>query len=143
MKYNIDTYFLYFGGIFELFIMTAFIYSQYRFFSNPIIRNDVNLINDVEALMCFKIAKQLIYLFYIIGFFYLVLIVKKLRNNLNINLKKNTLILFFILMFDWVLFLFDFQAMMIDSYAFRFVIICLLTNLVVYIKYKKNNIKIE
>ena len=143
MKNKIDLIVIYLGFIYELLIRFLFIYSQYLFNINPDLKVENIYFMSSEAVINLTIGYLINLSFYLLCALYMLAIFYKMKTNACINIERNTMFLVALLFFDTILFFFNFRAIFFDSYAFRFVIICLLTNLVVYIKYKKNNIKIK
>ena len=143
MKNKIDLIVIYLGFIYELLIRFLFIYSQYLFNINPDLTVENIYFMSSEAVINLTIGYLINLSFYLLCALYMLAIFYKMKTNACINIERNTMFLVALLFFDTILFFFNFRAIFFDSYAFRFVIICLLTNLVVYIKYKKNNIKIK
>ena len=143
MKNKIDLIVIYLGFIYELLIRFLFIYSQYLFNINPDLKVENIYFMSSEAVINLTIGYLINLSFYLLCALYMLAIFYKMKTNACINIERNTMFLVALLFFDTILFFFNFRAIFFDSYAFRFIIICLLTNLVVYIKYKKNNIKIK
>ena len=143
MKNKIDLIVIYLGFTNELLIRFLFIYSQTLFDINPNLKVENIYFKSSEAIIYFNMGNYINLSFYFLSIIYIFAIVYKIYINEFVDLKKNTIYFVVLLFFDAILFFFNFRAIFFDSYAFRFVIICLLTNLVVYKKYKKNNIKIE
>ena len=143
MKNKIDLIIIFLGYLNELLILFLFKYSQILMIISPAIKMTDIFIKYRETQIIFYIGKSMTFLFYILGFIYCLDVIAMYRSNEFVEIKRNTIYLFSLLLCDYILFLFNFRAILLDSYAFRFIVICLLTNLVVYIKYKKNNIKIK
>lgn len=143
MQKNQEIFILYFGYIIELIAYICLKYAKYYKGEFSLIKVENVILKNMESKYSFLIGFIISFTFYILAMIYVAIIVYKYKNNMSISLKKNNLVLLIMLITDWLLCLLNIRAMISSSYAFRFVIICLLTNLVVYIKYKKNNIKIE
>lgn len=143
MRKNLDSITIYFGLLIEFLLMFLIKYSHYLNFYYLVKKNSSIMFKNSEAKICFSLAHVFALLFSLLGVLYIVIILIKITKKNIINVKKNTFYLFVIMFIDFALFLFDFKAILISSHAFRFVIICLITNLIVYIKYKKNNIDIK
>lgn len=143
MKNKIDLIVIYIGCINELLI--RFLFRNYHYLLSKSINLKIeNIYNRRnEAIVFFKIGNFINLSFYFLSIIYIFGIVYKIYINEFVDLKKNTIYLVVLLFFDAILFFFNLRAMLFDSSLSHFVIICLLTNLIVYIKYKKNNIKIE
>ena len=129
--------------IIDFFNAVFFRYSRYLYFLFSVIKVQKNISIYSEAYICKIIGYILGLLFYVMAIIYISFIVNDYKNNITVLMKETTFYLLLLLLFDMILYLFNLRAMIYESDAFCFVIICLLTNLVVYIKYKKNNIKIE
>ena len=140
---NIDSITLYIGLIVEIIMMFLFRYLNYLYLFQPIIISSGNIQKNPNIKYNRMICLNLRLFFYILILIYIITIIHKYHNYIYINLKKNTSVLLIIVIIDFACSLFDLQILIMYSNALRFVIICLLTNLVVYIKYKKNNIKIK
>ena len=143
MKKTIDNYVIILGCFIDLIVMSILKYSQYLWYSNPIIKREGVFLKNEEAMFIYYKTLNVLLVFYVLGFIYLLIIIYKFKKNIYIDLKKNTLFLLVFLLVDAIFYFFNFRKMFRYSDALKFIIICLLTNLVVYIKYKKNNIKIE
>lgn len=134
---------IYIGYLTELvssFLFKYFKYSNYLFPKTKV--TDVVLFHR-EAYLSKTAGCIIILVFYILSFLYIFYIRGKYKENVLIFLKKDTFYLLLLLLFDYTLYMFNIKIMIYESNALKFIIICLLTNLVVYIKYKKNNIKIK
>lgn len=142
MKEKIDLIIINVSFILELFIVISLRYSQYLCYISVYFKSEKTIYNK-EAYLNFKFIYFFMFLFYILSFIYIMAISYKYKSRIRINFKLNTMFLISFLICDFCLYLFNIKAMIYESNAFRFIIICLLTNLVVYTKYKKNNIKIE
>ena len=143
LNYKIDLLIVQISLIFNLFTAALLRYIQYLYLSDMSIVSTSHNIFSKEAYISFYFVHKSLYLFYFAGLIYIIVIVFKYCEQYLIYLKQNSFFLILILNCDIILYSFNFKAILKNSYAFRFVIICLLTNLVVYIKYKKNNIKIK
>lgn len=143
MKNCIDKIIIQISFIIEFIINISFKYSKYLYYSYLTKRTPEFLFDKYEANISYSISYLISLIFYILIILYVLVIIKWYINNKIIDLKTNSKYLLSILIFDIMLYLFNIKAMIYESNAFRFVIIGLLTNLIVYIKYKKNNIKIE
>ena len=141
MKNNVDLLVIDLAIIIEVFMKLAFKYSKYFDFIYFI--NEKTIIKNYESFISFSIAIFLLIIFYLLIFAYVICILYKLKKEIKINIKKNTFFLILLFIIDCILYFFNFKTMFLNSDALLFVINCLLTNLVVYIKYKKNNIKIK
>ena len=135
---------VYISYFLEFFSMLLFRYSKRNYLLFPEEKTIDFYISNKEAYLCNIMGDLILLMFYILAIIYIYNMIKDIMNKQqNIYLKKSTLYLLNLLFFDSILYFFDFRAIIYESHALKFVIICLLTNLVVYIKYKKNNIKIE
>lgn len=143
MKKIKEIFILYIGIFIDIFAYALLKYSKFFNGEFSFIKTQNLIFKSVELQYSYFIGFLIMLFFYVLGFVYIFIIRFKYKNNIIISLKKSTFFMIVILLFDWVLCLFNIKAMVTSSHAFRFVIICLLTNLVVYIKYKKNNIKIK
>lgn len=143
MRKQIDSFIIIISFIIELFLMIFFRYSRFLLNTMPIVITKMDLSKSKEACMGYIIACKILYIFYILCAVYVIIVYHKFKTNQRLNLKKNTFLLLLLCLCDFILYLFDIRAMIISSNAFKFVIICLITNLIVYIKYKKNNIDIK
>lgn len=143
MKNKIDLMVIYIGCINELLIRLLFRNSHYLFSKSINLKIENIYYRSREAMIYFKIGNFINLTFYFLSIIYIFAIVYKIYINEFVDLKKNTIYFVVLLFFDAILFFFNFRAMLFDSSFSHFVIICLLTNLAVYIKYKKNNIKIK
>ena len=134
---------IYIECINELLIRLLFRNSHYLFSKSINLKIENIYYRSREAMIYFKIGNFINLTFYFLSIIYIFAIVYKIYINEFVDLKKNTIYFVVLLFFDAILFFFNFRAMLFDSSFSHFVIICLLTNLAVYIKYKKNNIKIK
>ena len=143
MKKKIDLIAIYFGFIFEL--TTSIIFKYIRYLNNlsvVVVSTSHKTYNEIADLS-YNITHVSLVFFYFLMAVYILSIFSKYLKQQIINFKQNNCVLLLFTICDLVLYFFNIKAMIENSYAIRFVIICLLTNLVVYIKYKKNNIKIK
>lgn len=143
MKDKIDIIVIYLVLVINLIMMSILKYSQLLYYKYPMIITKVNFVNYEEAKFIHNIGMVLIGSFYLLSIIYVIIIIYKLCMNYKINLRRNNISLFIVILSDYILNLFNISIMCRNSHAFRFVIICLITNLIVYIKYKKNNIDIK
>lgn len=143
MEKKIDLIVFLLSYVNELLVLFLYKYSKYLLQLQPIFKFDNILFINDEAMINYNIGTYVERFFYFLSIVYLFDIIMKYYNNKCIEIKKNTLFILGLFFCDCFLYFFNIHAQIIESHAFRFVIICLLTNLVVYIKYKKNNIKIE
>ena len=74
---------------------------------------------------------------FIVGIFYILLLIYKVGHHESIDLKKNTGLLFGIVFMDLVLYGFFIIPMLVSSPAMKMVCICFLVHLLVYIKEKQ------
>lgn len=143
MNLKIDVFIIYLSYIIELFSMLILKYSQNVLSVDSVERNTEIILKNNEASLCFYIGYAVLLIFNILTILYVLIMFYTYKKDRNINLVSNNLLLIVLLIIDFSLRFFDVKRMIRNSDSLRFVIICLLTNLVVYIKYKKNNIKIK
>lgn len=144
MKNKIDLLIINIGFALEFIAMVMLKYAQYLYFINPEeITISKRFFNNIEANTTYICGYYILLIFYSLAIMYIAFIICSYNKKHIICLKRNTIRLLILLFGDIIIYGFDFKNIIIYSFAFKFVIICLLTNLVVYIKYKKNNIKIK
>ena len=144
MREKMDIIIIILTYLIELFIMSFLRYSQYMYCEYEIIKLPNAIFNFCfEADFLYSISNFFNFLFFILGFTYILSVLFKIKSGYIVNLRKNNFYLLFLMINELLFYLIEIKIMIINSHVFRFVIICLLTNLVVYIKYKKNNIKIK
>lgn len=142
MRKKTDVLIIYIGFFMDIFLMIFLKYFQRLLFLQLVIKtiDNYNIYNKCVSLF---FTYTYILLFCLLAVIYIILIYRKYKKHIYIDIKRNNTVLIVLLICDLTLNLFNFKTIISYSYAFRFVVICLLTNLVVYIKYKKNNIKIK
>lgn len=141
MKY--DQLIILLSFITELFSMIIIKYEKIIYISNPTFKIGKILLRSNEANLIYYMSYIFLHFFYLYSIIYIIIIIYYFKQNINIKLKRNSILILVLFICDLVLYFFDIERMVKYSDSLRFIIICLLTNLVVYIKYKKNNIKIK
>lgn len=143
MKKRNELIIIYIGYITKLVSSLMFKYFKYSNYLFPKTKVTNVVLFNREAYLSKTIGCIIILAFYILSLLYIFFIRCKYLENDLIFLKKDTFYLILLLLFDYTLYMFNIKIMIYESNALKFVIVCLLTNLIVYIKYKKNNIKIK
>ena len=138
-----DIVIIYCGIMIDFFEKLIFKYSKYVDTINPAVLTSNSFLMSSEARFSYNIGCFTILFYYFLNCIYIYTIVKKCYSKQIIDLKRNTYALFMLLVCDFVLNSMEIKGVIYNHDTLIFVIICLLTNLVVYIKYKKNNIKIK
>ena len=124
MKKKLDMYLIYLIYIFELiYTMNA------MYFNNSIVTHKIVIFENI-----YQIAYCMIF---IVGIFYILLLIYKVGHHESVDLKKNTGLLFGIVFMDLVLYGFFIVPMLVSSPAMKVVCICFLIHLLVYIKEKQ------
>ena len=124
MKKKLDMYLIYLIYIFELiYTMNA------MYFNNSIVTHKIVIFENI-----YQIAYCMIF---IVGIFYILLLIYKVGHHESIDLKKNTGLLFGIVFMDLVLYGFFIVPMLVSSPAMKVVCICFLIHLLIYIKEKQ------
>ena len=124
MKKKLDMYLIYLIYIFELiFTMSA------MYFNSFMVTHQIEIFENIY---------QIVYcMIFIVGIFYILLLVYKVGHHESIDLKKNTGLLFGIVFMDLVLYGFFIIRMLVSSPAMKVVCICFLIHLLIYIKEKQ------
>lgn len=124
MKKKLDMYLIYLIYIFELiYTMNA------MYFNNSIVTHKIVIFENI-----YQIAYCMIF---IVGIFYILLLIYKVGHHESVDLKKNTGLLFGIVFMDLVLYGFFIVPMLVSSPAMKVVCICFLIHLLIYIKEKQ------
>lgn len=124
MKRKLGMYLIYLIYIFELIYTMSAMY-----FNNSIVTHKI---------VIFEYIYQIAYcMIFIVGIFYILLLIYKVGHHESIDLKKNTGLLFGIVFMDLVLYDFFIIFMLVSSPAMKVVCICFLIHLLVYIKEKQ------
>ena len=99
------------------------------YFNNSIVTHKIVIFENI-----YQIAYCMIF---IVGIFYILLLIYKVGHHESIDLKKNTGLLFGIVFMDLVLYGFFIIPMLVSSPAMKVVCICFLIHLLIYIKEKQ------
>ena len=137
MKSKCDLKIIYFAFVVDFLSVLIIKYAKYINSNTYIIKTSEMIIKSKGYDIMKYLGFMLFQSFYLLTLSYIVVIIFLYKRNLNIYLKRNTVLIIILFSFDTVLRLFNLKRIVLYSNAFRFVIICLFTNLVVYIKYKK------
>lgn len=136
MKKQYDVCLIYLSYVFEIIGLLAF-----KYFDNYIsthwitIGTDGNLIYGEVGLL-YNLSVVIHYLFYFIIFVYFFMMIKKVVSKECIDLKRNTFLLFGLLVIDLVMYHFSIMTMFHYSSAITFMCVGLIINMVLYLKYR-------
>lgn len=144
MKKQMDKYIIYVGYLFELVMIFS-----YRIFNNYTSTHAIQstssgtpILGKMGILM--NVYQTVYYLFHILAIIYIIIAIKKIIDNEPMNLIYNTLLSLGIVLIEIIDHGFTFPLisnLIISSSALRFVGVVLLTNLVIYLKYKNRILK--
>ena len=128
MKKQYDVCLIYLSYVFEIIGLLAF-----KYFDNYISTHWITIGTDGNPIYGEVVIH---YLFYFIIFVYFFMMIKKVISKECIDLKRNTFLLFGLLVIDLVMYHFSIMTMFHYSSAITFMCVGLIINMVLYLKYR-------
>ena len=129
MKKQYDICLIYLSYVFEIIGLLAF-----KYFDNYISTHWIKIGTDGNPV--YDLSVVIHYLFYFIILIYFFMMIKKVVSKEYIDLKRNTFLLFGLLVIDLVMYHFSIMTMFHYSSAMTFMCFGLMINMILYLKYR-------
>lgn len=131
MKKKSDVYFIYF--VFILNILLIFGMTMYINYGHPPIGEPLSF--NMNTLIYIMII-FLLYSFFVLPFIYALIMIYKIKQNEEVDLKKNSYLLLIFFIIDLMFHSFNITAVIQTSFALKFIVLSLLIHVLFFIKYR-------